>query len=238
MINPIMVFIGSCGVSISVVYIFMELFTTIDGLNFSIKKIYGFSVVADINFFLIFGAFGAILESSLLERYVELVFLFFFNLILIKFYIAYSLLPIIKETREDNLKRLGGFKNKYSLFGWGLLTAGLLIIIFLGGIPLFNSSSMIFTNETMVNSVSSMIYVVVFFIYTIYLLINIIIISSFHVNIYLKEREGYLKDNETKSLKKYNSFPLLVILILIIILNFLFIIRNETLIILFSSLIY
>ncbi len=53
----IIMVISSIGLIISLVFVLTELFTSLDGDTFSIKKLFGFSLVSDFNMFVLFASF-------------------------------------------------------------------------------------------------------------------------------------------------------------------------------------
>ena len=114
-----LLFVSTISLIISLIYILTELFTSLDGDTFSIKKIYGFSLCADFNMTLLFISYLTILNplnNSIV--YLNNVLFFLFSLTTLKILLLFSFFPIMLETFDDNFKLLGNFHEKYQKFSY------------------------------------------------------------------------------------------------------------------------
>jgi len=127
------------GIILPMVYITIELFTHIDGNTYSIKKIFGYSVVLDFNMVLLFVVFSNLLTTPINEIFLNSIIYFLLTVFSVKMLIFYTFYPVMINTREDNMKLLSGFKKEYRKFGTVLLVSGLIIIVLLGFLFLNNT---------------------------------------------------------------------------------------------------
>jgi len=207
------------GIILSMVYITIEFFTHIDGNTYSIKKIFGYSVVLDFNMVLLFFVFSNLLTTPLNEIFLNSIIYFLLTIFSVKILIFYTLYPVMINTDEDNLKLLGGFKNKYRKFGTGLLVSGLIIIALLGFLFLYNTLPILFSYEVASNSLYSLTASIVLTIYILFLIVVLILISTNFNHLYNQNEHQYLQRESARSISSIDFMPIVILFVIIICLS-------------------
>lgn len=204
------------GIILPMVYIIIELFTHIDGNTYSIKKIFGYSVVLDFNMVLLFFVFSNLLTTPLNEIFLNSIIYFLLIIFSVKILIFYTLYPVIINTDEDNMKLLGGFKNKYRKFGTALLISGLIIIVLLGFLFLNNILLILFSYEIASNSLYSLIGSIILTVYILFLIVVLIFISTNFNHLFNQNEPRYLQRDNTKNIVSIDFLPIIVLFVIII----------------------
>ena len=207
------------GIILPMVYITIELFTHIDGNTYSIKKIFGYSVVLDFNMILLFVEFSNLLTTPLNEIFLNSIIYFLLTIFSVKMLIFYTFYPIMINTDEDNMKLLGGFKNKYRKFGTGLLVSGLIIIVLLGFLFLNNILPILFSYEIASNSLYSLTASIVLTIYVLFLIVVLIVVSTNFNHLYNQNEPQYLQRDSAKNIHSIDFIPIIVLFVIIVCLS-------------------
>jgi formate hydrogenlyase subunit 3/multisubunit Na+/H+ antiporter MnhD subunit len=216
-INGILIMVISCiGLIISEIFILSELFTTLDGDTFSIKKLFGFSISADFNMFLLFSSYLVFLTPlQMIQTYFNHLIFYFLMISSIKTLIFYTFYPIMLETYDDNLKLLGELRKKYRIFGIIFFISGI-IITFPLSILSFNSLLITFSTGTIANiSLFSILTSIIFVFFVGYLSITLIFISVSHTQIYHSNKPRYIERESVKSIKSNHYIPIIIIIVII-----------------------
>jgi formate hydrogenlyase subunit 3/multisubunit Na+/H+ antiporter MnhD subunit len=211
------------GIILPMVYVPIELFTHIDGNTHSIKKIFGYSVVLDFNMVLLLFVFSNLLTTPFNEIFLNSIIYFLLTIFSIKMLIFYTFYPIMINTYEDNMKSLGGFKNKYRKFGTGLLVSGLIIIVLLGFLFLNNTLPILFNYEIASNSLYSLTASVILTIYVLFLIVFLIFISINFNHLYNQNEPQYLQRDSAKNIRSIDFMPMIVLFVIIICLSLIYI---------------
>ncbi len=201
------------------VYITIELFTHIDGNTYSIKKVFGYSVVLDFNLVLLFVVFSNLLTTPLNEIFLNSIIYFLLTIFSVKMLIFYTFYPVMINTREDNMKLLGGFKKEYRKFGTVLLVSGLIIIVLLGFLFLNNTLPILFSYEIASNSLYSLTASIVLTVYVLFLIVVLIFISTNFNHLYNKNEPQYLQRDSVKIIRSIDYMPIMVLFVIIICLS-------------------
>lgn len=222
------ILIASLGLIISLTYSLTEIFTSIDGKSYSIKKILGYSTNSDFNIILLVSAYIGLLPTGIITAgYWDYVFLFLFLLILIKSLLFYSLKPIFLETLDDNIKLLGGFFNKYKIFGAVYLISGLFLSIpFLVGNSILGLILPLLTAAVIDIPQVSFVGVSIFVILILYFTVTLIWISITFNDIFFGV-DRYLKNKKIRSLNKFDYIPLVILLAVLSFLCIFYILNNQ-----------
>jgi len=207
------------GIILSMVYIIIELFTHIDGNTYSIKKIFGYSVVLDFNMVLIFVVFSNLLTTPLNEIFLNSIIYFLLTIFSVKMLIFFTFYPVTINTDEDNMKLLGGFKNEYRKFGTALLVSGLIIIVLLGFLFLNNTLPILFSYEITSNSLYSLTASFVLTVYVLFLIMVLIFISINFNHLYNQNEPQYIQRDSAKNIRSIDFMPIMILLIIIICLS-------------------
>jgi len=207
------------GIILPMVYIVIELFTHIDGNTYSIKKIFGYSVVLDFNMVLLFVVFSNLLITPINEIFLNSIIYFLLTIFSVKMLIFYTFYPVMINTHEDNMKLLGGFKNKYRQFGTVLLVSGLIIIVLLGFLFLNNILPILFSYEIASNSLYSLTASIVLTVYVLFLIVFLIIISTNFNHLYNQNESRYLQRDNAKNIRSIDFMPIIVLFVIIICLS-------------------
>jgi len=207
------------GIILSMVYITIELFTHIDGNTYSIKKIFGYSVVLDFNMVLLFVMFSNLLITPLNEIFLNSIIYFLLTIFSVKMLIFYTFYPVTINTDEDNMKLLSGFKNEYRRFGMVLLVSGLIIIVLLGFLFLNNTLPILFCYEIASNSLYSLTASIVLTVYVLFLIVFLIFISTNFNHLYNKNKPQYLQRESAKNISSIDFFSIIVLFVIIICLS-------------------
>ena len=207
------------GIILPMVYIPIELFTHIDGNTYSIKKIFGYSVVLDFNMVLLFFVFSNLLTTPINEVFLNSIIYFLLTIFSVKMLIFYTFYPVMINTDEDNMKLLGGFKNKYRKFGTGLLVSGLIIIVLLGFLFLNNTLPILFSYEIASNSLYSLTASIILTVYVLFLIVVLIFISTNFNHLYNKNEPQYLQRDSVKIIRSIDYMPIMVLFVIIICLS-------------------
>ena len=226
------------GIILPMVYIIIELFTHIDGNTYSIKRIFGYSVVLDFNMILLFFMFSNLLTPPLNEIFLNSIIYFLLTIFSVKMLIFYTFYPIMINTYEDNMKLLGGFKKEYRKFGTGLLVSGLVIIVLLGFLFLNNILSILFSYEIASNSLYSLIGSIVLTVYVLFLIIVLILISTNFNHLYNQNEPQYLQRGSAKNISSIDFMPIIVLFVIIICLSLSYIFINNFFYDLFKNFFY
>ena len=232
----IIMIISGIGLIISVVSILTELFTSLDGDTFSIKKIFGYSICSDFNMFLLLSSFIVFLTPVVLgQTYMNLLIFYFLILISVKILIFYTFFPIMLETYDDNLKLLGDFWTKYKIFGIILFISGIIISIPLSFLSL-NTLLTIFSIESIIGvSIFSMISYIIFILYLVYLVITLVFISICFIQIYFSNKPRYIEREVIKVVNSNHYIPIIIIILMIGLLNIVFLLGNNIFYSIFKS---
>jgi formate hydrogenlyase subunit 3/multisubunit Na+/H+ antiporter MnhD subunit len=207
------------GIILSMVYIITELFTHIDGNTYSIKKIFGYSVVLDFNMVLLFFVFSNLLTTSINEVFLNSIIYFLLIIFSVKLLIFYTLYPVIINTYEDNMKLLGGFKKEYRKFGTVILVSGLIIILLLGFLFLNKALPILFNYEVVSNSLYSLTASIVLTVYILFLIVILIFISTTFNYLYNQNEAQYLQRDNAKKMRSIDFMPIIVFFAIIICLS-------------------
>jgi len=207
------------GIVLPMVYILIELFTHIDGNTYSIKRIFGYSVVLDFNMVLLFVMFSNLLTTPLIEPFLNSIIYFLLIIFSVKMLIFYTFYPVIINTDEDNMKLLGGFKKEYRKFGTSLLFSGLVIIVLLGFLFLNNTLPILFSYEIASNSLYSLTASIVLTVYVLFLIVVLIFISTKFNHLYNQNTPQYLQRDNVKNIHSIDFMPIVVLLVIIICLS-------------------
>lgn len=210
--------IAAIGLISSTIFILTELFSSLDGSTFSIKKIFGYSICADFNLCLLLVSFMSFLPQDLTQFYLNGILFYYLMMMAIKTLIFYGFFPVMLETDDDNLKLLGDFWTKYKNFGIFLLISGLLISIPLSFFTI-NTFITVFTSETLANSLIYTINTLIFALYILYLGITLIFISIAFTQIYFSDKPRYVEREKITSIQNKDYLPVIIIFILIAILS-------------------
>jgi formate hydrogenlyase subunit 3/multisubunit Na+/H+ antiporter MnhD subunit len=211
------------GIILPMVYIPIELFTHIDGNTYSIKKIFGYSVVLDFNMVLLFMVFSNLLTTPINEIFLNSIIYFLLTIFTVKMLMFYTLYPVIINTDEDNMKLLGGFKKEYRKFGTALLVSGLIIIVLLGFLFLNNTLPILFSYEIVSNSLYSLTASIVLTIYILFLIVVLIFISTKFNHLYSQNAPQYLQRDSVKKIHSIDFMPIIVLFVIIICLSLIYI---------------
>ena len=207
------------GIILPMVYIPIELFTHIDGNTYSIKKIFGYSVVLDFNMVLLFFVFSNLLTIPINEVFLNSIIYFLLTIFSVKMLIFYTFYPVTINTYEDNMKLLGGFKNEYRKFGTVLLVSGLIIIVLLGFLFLNNTLPILFSYEIASNSLYSLTASIILTVYVLFLIVVLIFISTNFNHLYNKNEPQYLQRDSVKIIRSIDYMPIMVLFVIIICLS-------------------
>ncbi|MHA1334477.1 MAG: hypothetical protein ACTSPW_01885 [Promethearchaeota archaeon] len=221
----ILMLISIIGLIISLSYILTEIFSSLDGNTYSIKKVTGYSICADFNIFLLLISFVSCLSRDLFRIYLNSIIFFCFIIISIKALIIYTFYPVMLETEDDNIKLLGNFINKYKGFGISLIVSGLIISFPISYLTL-NSLLNLFLNKALDNSLLHAINAIIFFLLILYLGILLIVIAVLYVQIYFGNEPRYAERESVKPIKRRHYIPLIVLFIIIIFLVIQYILNN------------
>jgi len=203
------------GIILPMVYITIELFTHIDGNTYSIKKIFGYSVVLDFNMILLFVEFSNLLTTPINEIFLNSIIYFLLTIFSVKLLIFYTFYPVMINTHEDNMKLLGGFKNEYRKFGRVLLVSGLIIIVLLGFFFLNNTLPILFSYEIASNSLYSLTASIVLTVYVLFLIVVLICISINFNQLYNQNEPQYLQRDSVKNIRFIDFMPIIVLFVII-----------------------
>jgi hypothetical protein len=214
----------------------IELLTPIDGQNYSMKKLFGFSIVADVNMFLLMSSLIGIIPSSYQFSHFNTIVFFLVIILIIKFLLGYLLLPVMNETNEDNLRLLGGFGN-FKIFRLILLSTGVIAIFIMGGVILFKIVSMLILSQIVNNSLYSLISLIHLASYIFYLLVILTYIGSLYVHLFIKKKVEHLKFEIFNELKIYDFYPLYFLFLIIIIFTIIFVGCNQMTLLVIGSLV-
>jgi hypothetical protein len=193
--------------------------THIDGNTYSIKKIFGYSVVLDFNMVLLFFVFSNLLTTSINEVFLNSIIYFLLIIFSVKLLIFYTLYPVIINTYEDNMKLLGGFRKEYRKFGTAILVSGLIIILLLGFLFLNNTLPILLTYEIASNSIYSLTAGIVLTIYILFLIVVLIFISTNFNYLYNQNEPQYLQRDNVKNIRSIDFMPIIVLFSIIICLS-------------------
>ena len=207
------------GIILPMLYITIELFTHIDGNTYSIKKIFGYSVVLDFNMVLLFVVFSNLLTTPINEVFLNSIIYFLLTVYSVKMLIFYTFYPVMINTHEDNMKLLSGFKKEYRKFGTVLLVSGLIIIVLLGFLFLNNTLPILFSYEIASNSLYSLTASIVLTVYFLFLIVVLILISTSFNHLYNQNEPRYLQRDNAKEIRSIDFIPLIVLFVIIIYLS-------------------
>ena len=228
--------ISGIGLIISLIYVLTELFTSLDGDTFSIKKLFGFSISADFNMFLLFASFLVFLGPlEMTNSYMNILIFYLLMVISIKALIFYTFFPIMRETHDDNLKLLGQFQEKYKSFGNILLIAALILSLPLSILSFIAFPSIFSTEGIIEMSLYSLLSFLIIVLYIIYLSITLIFISITRVQIYFSDKPRYIERESVKNISANHYLPIIIIFIIIGLLNIMFLLGNNIFYLIFKS---
>jgi formate hydrogenlyase subunit 3/multisubunit Na+/H+ antiporter MnhD subunit len=208
-------FLSSLSLLISLFYIITELFTSLDGNSYSLKKLFGYSVVSDFNIFILFSSFISLINSGDISFYVESLVFFLLIIMSNKFLIYYTFFPLMLETYDDNLKLFGNFRTKYKIFGRFLFVSGIILVFPLSFNGSFNILYLYNLDEVMINSLLKLMATLAFSLFIIYLSINLIFISIIYIQIYYSQNPEYQEREDLEGIRTFYLFPIPVLLALI-----------------------
>ncbi|MGV9171979.1 MAG: hypothetical protein ACOC44_17190 [Promethearchaeia archaeon] len=208
--------ISSIGLIVFLAYILTELFTSLDGDTFSIKKIFGFSLCADFNIAMLFISslvFIGSVHASLV--YFNALIFFFISLIALKSLLIFSFFPLMLETFDDNFKLLGRLKEKYPKFSYLFPIIGLLFAFPVNFIFL-NDIMSVYTQETVIaNSLFSIFANITLGFYLFYLLIHLILISILFAQIFYGNPPRYIERESPSPFQMSHYLPAFLIILII-----------------------
>lgn len=225
--SVIILIISTIGLIISITFLLTEIFTSIDGKSFSIKKILGYSANADFNMVLLISAFIGFLPTNLMKiEYRNFLFLFIFSMILVKTLLFYSLKPIFLETLDDSIKLLGGFWKNYKTFGIFYLMGGVFLTIpFALGNILLNLITNLFTESIIDLPFISFVGFTILIVLIIYFIIILIWVSITFNDIFFGTPK-YLKVKKIRPITTYDYIPQIIIFVFSIFLCIFYFINN------------
>ena len=210
----IILILSGIGLTIALIYILTELFSTLDGDTFSLKKLFGYSITADFNLMILLTSLLTYLPSSFYEVYLNIILFSFFMMLLLKSLIFIAYIPIMIETNDDNLKLLGEFWEKYKNYGIIYLIAGLIISFPLNLIGLNFLLNILSSNE-ITNSLYLTVNSIVIILFLVYLSIHLVFIAISFNQIYFSNEPRYLKKENMSEPTKTHYIPILVLFICI-----------------------
>ena len=177
---------------------------------------------------LFISAFTVFLPTESIKiEYRNFVFFFIFCMILVKTLLFYSLKPVILETLDDNIKKLGGFWEKYKIFGVFYIIGGIILAIpFALGNILINIILNIFMESLINLPAISFIGFTIWVILIIYFITILIWVSITFNDIFIGTPK-YLKNKEIKLITKLDYSPQIFILIFSIFLCVFYFINNS-----------
>ncbi len=223
----IILIISIIGLIISITFLLTEIFTSIDGKSYSIKKIIGYSATADFNMILLISAFiGFLPTNSMKIEYRNFLFLFIFSMILVKTLLFHSLKPIILETLDDNIKLLGGFWKNHKHFGIFYLMGGIFLTIpFALGNILLNLITNLFTESIIDLPFISFVGFTIWILLIIYFIIIVIWVSITFNDIFFGNPK-HIKFKKIRPITILDYIPQIFILVFSIFLCVLYFINN------------
>jgi len=213
--------IAAIGLIIPLIYILTELFSSLDGNTFSIKKLYGYSICSDFNLCLLLLSFLSFLPSDLSLAYMNGIIFYYLMIIAIKTLIFFTYFPVMLETDDDNLKLLGELWAKYRNFGIIFFISGLIISLPLNLLTI-NTLITIYTSDSIANSLNYTINLLIFALYIIYLGITLVFISISFNQIYFSDKPRYIEREQKTPITFKHYLPIIIVIILIGILSILF----------------
>ncbi|TFF88848.1 MAG: hypothetical protein EU550_00505 [Promethearchaeota archaeon] len=192
-ISLVLLIFSGLGITITLYYIILELFTSHDGFTYSIKKILGYSVIGDSNliFFLFmnFHLFPAPHMNNLLNLLIFLIG----ALILVKLIFVISFLQAANNSNEDNFRLLGNFWKNEKIFGFFLLFSGLILIFPICFLFIYSFLENYEFVYTFLNSLTSMISIISIIMLLLSFSIALLYISHIFVQTYISKNTSYLE---------------------------------------------
>lgn len=199
------------GLVIAIYYIILELFTSQDGFSYSVKKIIGYSTIADSNLVLLFFVNFSMFPEPYKSNLVQLVIFLQISLVVVKLLLSYSFIQVANLSNEDNVRLLGNFWKNSKVFGILLSFSGLLLIFPVGFIFIFSFFTQL--DFVSLNSLITLISTIVFSLFILSLLIILLFTAHFFIQVYINENASYL---ERELPNKINKNIIYIIAIFII----------------------
>ena len=200
------------GLVIAIYYIILELFTSQDGFSYSIKKIIGYSTIADSNLVLLFFVNFSVFPEPYKSNLVQLVIFLQISLVIVKLLLSYSFIQVANLSNEDNVRLLGNFWKNSKIFGILLSLSGLLLIFPVGFIFIYSFFIQLDFVYSSLNSLITLISTITFSLFILSLLI-LLFTAHFFIQVYINKNASYL---EREFPNKINKNVIYIIAIFII----------------------
>jgi formate hydrogenlyase subunit 3/multisubunit Na+/H+ antiporter MnhD subunit len=210
------------GLVIAIYYIILELFTSQDGFSYSVKKIIGYSTVADSNLILLFFVNFSIFPEHYKGNLVQLVIFLQICLVIVKLMLSYSFLQVANISNEDNVRLLGNFWKNSKVLGILLTFSGVLLIFPVSFIFIYSFFIQFDFLYPILNSLITLISSIVFSLFIITLFIILLFTAHFFIQVFINENASYLERELPQKINK-NLIYIIAIFIIGMLIGFVFI---------------
>lgn len=219
------------GLIISLVFVLTELFTSLDGNTYSLKKLFGFSLVADFNMLIFLSSYFSTLikvDTMMINFYNSIIFMILV-IFIVKMLYLYGFYPVMIKTQDDNLKLLGKFWEENKNFGSALIISGLILSAPFSLISLFSLLNIFSAEKITSVSIYSFMGFSIISVFVIYLAVILILISISFIQVYFSNEPRYLERDLKEGVEKTNNvhyLPILGFTAILIVLFILFVFVN------------
>ena len=218
--------LSSIGLIITFFFIITELFTHFDGNTYSIKKLYGYSVISDYNVFILICTLLPLISTINMAILFNMILYYLLNVISFKLLLFYSFYPVMLETYDDNIRILGDFWKKHKYFSFILFLTGLIFIFPLGFISFISILNYFSFYEIIMNSLLNTIANLILVLFSVYIVITLILLSTLFIQISFSKKSQHEVRENVEVVAKTDYWPFYILMISFILYLVLYFIGN------------
>lgn len=217
--------LSGIGLIITFFFIITELFTSFDGSTYSIKKIYGYSVISDFNIFILICTLLPLISTNKAILF-NMILYYQLNVVSFKLLLFYNFYPLMLETYDDNIKILGDFWKKHKSFSFILFLTGLIFVFPLGFISFFSMLNYFSLDEILINSLLNTLANMIFVLFSVYIVITLILLSTLFIQISFNKKVQHEIRENVEVIAKKDYWPFYVLMTTFVLYIILYLIGN------------
>ena len=214
-------------VCLSSLYLCLELFSSYEGFNHSIKTIFGYYLIIDFNMGLMLLSFSIYIPDIEYNSYMSNLLFLIVIIKLITLFIIYLFLPLISKF-EDDFHLIGPFYFKYKFYNLFFIIPGI-VMIFLIGSPYIYYILLLFTKNPINSSfILSVNLTIILAIFIVLIVVFLMIISTIYITLFSHRKKVYIKQLSEYRLSSVDLFLIITLISIIGLASIIYLLYSQT----------
>ena len=215
-------------ICLSSLYLCLELFSSYEGFNHSIKTIFGYYLIINFNIGLILLSFSIYIPGIEYYNYMSNLLFLIIILELITLFIIYLFVPLISKF-EDDFHLIGPYYFKFKFYNLFFIIPGL-VMIFLIGYPYIYYLLLLFAKNPINSSfILSVNLTSILAIFILLILIILMILSTIYITLFSHRRKVYVRQVSEYLLSSIDLFLIITLICITGLASIIYMIFSQTL---------